>query len=355
MSHWIQWCHTAFPTVTVQQRLVLLGDNIKIPKEALRQPGIVKLHQESNNSGKPSQFWGHEFGSVALLVGSPKKYFAVPCLSAIHRGVSHFHECQKSSSKELQTLVTRMIDLLAITAVKLGHPVYAVVDRYFATGPAFRCAQQWLMDDGVPWVHLIVPAKRHYVAYLSDQVNRNEKIKLWTIFDQQDLFTSILHPAHDRSIDIYSRELFWIPANAVLRFVWVVDQGRYWLLMGTDLSLDPIEMIRLYTQRSKIEVLFLTLTQVIGAFNYRFWSKSMPKLNKNRSKKADAQSLWTPDCQGILPTLKAIESFVNLACIVTGILQYLALTHTRQIWDIHRTTSWLRSYSSSIPSEQVNA
>jgi len=353
MSHWIQWCGNTFPTVTVQQRLVLLGDNIKISKEALYQPGLTKLHQDSGNSGKPSQFWGHNFGSVALLVGSYNKFFAVPCLIAIHEGVDHFYSQNKWPSLESPSVVTRMIELLAITAVKLGHPVYAVVDAYFCTGPAFRCAQQWVMDNGELWVHLIVPAKKHYVAYPSNQTRLKEKIKLWTLFEQKDLFTSAQHPAHNRLIDIYHFDLFWLPANAWFRFVWVIDQGKYWLLMGTDLNLDPMEMIRMYTRRSKIEVLFLTLTQVIGAFNYRFWSKSIPKLNKNKSKKADAQIPWAPDGKKILSTLKAMEAYVNLACIVTGILQYIALTHSRQIWDAHRDTSWLRSYSSSIPSEQV--
>ena len=73
------------------------------------------------------------------------------------------------------------------------------------------------------------------------------------------------------------------PAGTCLSFVWMIDQGRCWLLMGSDLNLDPVEMMRLYTRRSKIEVLFWTLTQVIGAFGYRFWSQALPKLNKNTS------------------------------------------------------------------------
>ena len=99
MNRWIKWCRTVFPTVTVQQRLVLLGDNIKIPKEALHQPGIVKLHQESGNSGKLERFWGSPFwvGGV-LLAGSDEKFFVVPCFS-IHEGVNPFRQLQEPSSK----------------------------------------------------------------------------------------------------------------------------------------------------------------------------------------------------------------------------------------------------------------
>jgi hypothetical protein len=103
MSHWIQWCRRAFPMITVEQRLVLLGDHIKVPKEAVRHPGVVQLYQDSGNSGKPRRFWGHHFGTVAVLAGSEKKYFAVPCLSALHEGVNPFRQCQESTPKERQT------------------------------------------------------------------------------------------------------------------------------------------------------------------------------------------------------------------------------------------------------------
>ena len=109
MSHWLNWCGTAFPAVEVQGRIVLLGDNIKISKEAERQPGIIKMSQESSNSGKAERIWGHNFGSVALLVGSVTKYFAVPCLTATHEGVNQLLAVQQQEPANDQTIVTRMI------------------------------------------------------------------------------------------------------------------------------------------------------------------------------------------------------------------------------------------------------
>ncbi len=69
-----------------------------------------------------------------------------------------------------------MIELLIITAIKLDCPSYGVLDAYFSTGPAFKGAQACKRLDDAPWVHLIVAAKRHYVAYPSDQATRTEKI-----------------------------------------------------------------------------------------------------------------------------------------------------------------------------------
>ena len=39
--------------VRVANRVIMLGDHSKVPKEGLRMPGIQTLHQESQNSGKP--------------------------------------------------------------------------------------------------------------------------------------------------------------------------------------------------------------------------------------------------------------------------------------------------------------
>ena len=55
--------------------------------------------------------------------------------------------------------------------------------------------------------------------------------------------------------------------------------------------------------------------------------------------------------QQLAQTLDAIERFVNLAAMALGLLQYLALTQGAQIWNSYH--GWMRTYSSSVPSEAV--
>ena len=54
-------CMKILPPKTIDGRVVLVGDHIKISKEGRRMPAIEKLHQESQNSGKGAFIEGHRF------------------------------------------------------------------------------------------------------------------------------------------------------------------------------------------------------------------------------------------------------------------------------------------------------
>ncbi|MBT2292357.1 hypothetical protein J7E73_25150 [Paenibacillus albidus] len=113
-----------------------------------------------------------------------------------------------------------------------------------------------------------------------------------------------------------------------LRFVLVILEGRCSILVSTDLTLAATDIIRLYGYRAKIECTFREMKQVMGAFGYRFWSKSMPKLNRFL-KKEEAHPLEAvqdeQDQRRIEQTVQAIEGFVMCQCIAMGLLQLIAL------------------------------
>jgi len=79
----------------------------------------------------------------------------------------------------------------------------------------------------------------------------------------------------------------------------------------------------------QLPYMFLFLKHLIGGFCYHFWTKAFPKLK--RGKKPDLSTLSKPDLEKVDRTVKAIESFINLAGIAMGLLQYLALTQTQAI------------------------
>jgi hypothetical protein len=73
MHRWRQIVLTSCPVVKIDGRLLMTGDGIKISKEADKMPGVKKLHQESDNSGKAPYIYGHHHGVIGILAGWVKK------------------------------------------------------------------------------------------------------------------------------------------------------------------------------------------------------------------------------------------------------------------------------------------
>lgn len=53
--------------LTVNGRLVLLADGIKVPKTGRKMPAVKKLHQESQNNSKPEFIFGHSCQAIAVV------------------------------------------------------------------------------------------------------------------------------------------------------------------------------------------------------------------------------------------------------------------------------------------------
>jgi hypothetical protein len=71
-----RWCQIVMqrcPLPTIDGRLLLAGDGIKICKEAEKMPAVKRLHQESDNSGKAPYIYGHHWGVIGILAGWAKK------------------------------------------------------------------------------------------------------------------------------------------------------------------------------------------------------------------------------------------------------------------------------------------
>jgi hypothetical protein len=65
---------------------ILIGDGVKQSKEGKKMPGVKRLHQESENSGKPEYIFGHMFGAIGILIGSMEKLFCLPLSVTLQAG-----------------------------------------------------------------------------------------------------------------------------------------------------------------------------------------------------------------------------------------------------------------------------
>ena len=78
--------------ITVNGRLIVIGDGIKAPKSGKKMPAVKKLHQESESNTKPQFIFGHSCQAVAVLAGTASSLFAVPLACRIHEGVVFSNE-----------------------------------------------------------------------------------------------------------------------------------------------------------------------------------------------------------------------------------------------------------------------
>ena len=352
---WVSWVLATCPLRTFHGRKLLIGDGIKVAKEARKMPAVKSLHQESANNSKKASISGHHFGVVGILAGTLHKLFCLPLQAEVHEGVDTLRPSEGLNGQP-PTLVTRMARLLLATAEALEEPCYAVLDAYFAVGPTVLMLNEQLTDRGVQLVHLITRAKDNTVAYFEPEpggkrFQERDKVTLMEVFDHPTCVTTTPVTLYGSTtpISYCCLDLFWKPIDAILRFVLVHHGDQRFILMSSDLTLPPLTILEIYTLRTKIEVMFDVLKHLLGGFCYHFWTVCQPK--RQRGKTPNLSLLTETALQQINATLTAVERFVTLAIMAVGILQYLSLTVPTQVWRGH--TGWLRTYSSSFPSERI--
>lgn len=147
-------------------------------------------------------------------------------------------------------------------------------------------------------------------------------------------------------------DLLWRPVGILIRFVLVVHpiRGRI-ILMTTDIKLSPLEIIRIYGYRFKIEVSFKQALHILGAYAYHFWMKVVDPIRK----KIGNQYLHRENedyRQAVRRKIAAYHNHIQIGLIAQGLLQYLSICFPKLVWSYF--TSWYRTFSAiDMPSERI--
>jgi hypothetical protein len=368
---WLGVVRQSVPSVTIQDSVLLVGDGIKIVKEAKFMPGVKSLHQDSDNSGKAPFIFGHHFGTLGLLAGTKKTMFCIPLKAELHEGVETLRNFQGKPAPEVDgeksvTLVTLMMAMATETVRQMSKPCMLILDAFFAVGSTFLMAQECVNAEGKRLLHVITRAKGNVTAYKgvpspapSEKRSKGrppvwgEKVHLADLFSQRvEQFQTVTLNLYgkDTLISYLCVDLLWKPARDKIRFVLVKDNGERFILMCSRLDWSPGQIIEAYSYRFKIELTFKRLKHLLGTYSYHFWTSAMPKRSKKMP--VDWESITDKNDQTrIAQTSNAIEAFVNFGCIALGSLQILALKYSSLIWG--KYSGWLRTRRSDIPSEEI--
>jgi len=96
---WLDVIHRTAPLLRVRGHVVLVGDGMKQAKEGRRMLGVKKLHQESENVSKGEYIFGHLFGAIGVLTGTPQNWFRLPLFMNLQVGVKAIFRWEEASSE----------------------------------------------------------------------------------------------------------------------------------------------------------------------------------------------------------------------------------------------------------------
>lgn len=248
--------------------------------------------------------------------------------------------------------------LVLVFSLGVEEPFVFLADTYYASGKVVRA----LLGRGC---HLVSRVKTNAVAYFkaSQPASKRrgrpklygKKIRLRNLFDKASLMVEASSPVYGESsvkLRYHSLDLLWRPAGQPVRFVAVSHPLRgNCILMSTDLSMSPLDIVALYGLRFKIEVGFKQALHTVGSYLYHFWMASMEPLRR----KSGNQFMHCKTAayrNAVRRKLDAYCRFIQVGLIAQGIMIAISTSAPLLAWKCFG--SWLRTVRPArCPSEMV--
>jgi len=349
----------------INEKVVMIGDGVMQSKEGRYMPGVKKLHQESENSAKGEYIFGHLFGGIGVIIGDRcNKMYCTLVSLRLHGGLNAINGWQEDEDYIEESHVVKTIKDAGRASRAFGSTLL-LLDRLYLTVPMLTA----LASE--PLIKVVTKAKINAKAFYHPEPKtkpgrgarrkKGEDVKVASLFDSMAASftpTTVLMYGKMEDISYYCVDLLWGDKwYQNLRFVLVWLDGRKTILVSTDLTLKPLEIIDLYCHRFKIECAFRELKQVVAGLCYRFWSKHMPKLGRFKSNDFHQEQIKAiasePGRKCIKNTVKAIERFALFGCIALGMLQMISLLFTDTFSG--KAIRFMRTPSKAVPSEATVA
>ncbi|MEA2012098.1 MAG: transposase [Verrucomicrobiota bacterium] len=150
----VRWLLKRGLVITKNGKIVINGDETKVPKEGRRIPLVGSIRQTSETSSKPSYFRGHEWSMLGILIGVGNRVFCSPAWADIM-----VPGAEEKVTKESQR-TTGIVKAASELANKLGYQAYLTLDAFYASGTVLKAA--YVAKNVV----IITRAKSNLVAHV---------------------------------------------------------------------------------------------------------------------------------------------------------------------------------------------
>ena len=364
MPAWVEILKKTTVLVKESERYILIGDGVKQPKEGRKIPGVKSLRQDSDNSSKKEYIHGQLFGGIGVLAGNGTKDYCVLLSARLHDGIAAIQrwwadETLPGDSYGEESHVVKTVLDAANVVKRLGES-FLLLDRLYLTRPMLTALEK------VPGLSVVTKAKCNCKAFFPPgpykgrgaKAKKGPEVKVASLFTTHASFfrEAVLNLyGADETVRYFCIDLRWGEGlYRELRFVLTVTGTTKSILVSTDLTLSPAQIIQLYGKRFKIECSFRELKQVVAGFACHFWSKAMPKLQKFKSNEVNQANLADVTDERarrlITSTVQAIEGFVQVSIIALGLLQLVGLLFGLEV--NNGSTRFMRTVSNLTPSER---
>jgi hypothetical protein len=232
---WIEILLEETNFLRITNRIVILGDHIKISKEGRHMPDIQILHQDSENSGKGSCIEGHMYGQVSVVITSEGINRSLPLMTQRQQSPP-----KKEGSKTPggDTLVVQMVNLVvqAVSSIPGGEKSVVALDAYFSKASAFLAADKSVDEFGNRRLEIVTRSRDDGVGYESPEPQPKgkrgrppkygKKVALWQLFSDMTGFTETNLVLYGKKTKVRYQclDLIWKPLDRTVRFVAVATE-----------------------------------------------------------------------------------------------------------------------------------
>jgi len=318
---WLDFVLSHEACVRINGRRVLVVDGIKVAKSGKRMPGNKRLHQSSQSNTKPEYITGHSCQSISVLLAGVAGVFAVPVFTRIFEGLC---------GKEIQagTQIERLASAIKTTLHNSG--CYFIADAYYM-------ADTFIKDVLASGSHVVTRARSNAIAYQIPIVEKKGrgrprkygcKVPLKQLLQDDASFVDAESPVYGESgVRLKYREEAMVcrSLGRVVKYVIVKHSVRgHIYLVTTDLDMHPLDAIKLYGLRFKIEVSFKSAVRNVGAFAYHFWTSRF-KRDSAMKGDIDLSKFNSRERSAILAKMDAYHLHIMVGHIAQGIAQILSM------------------------------